>query len=81
VKVVIEIIFDASGSAATQFAKNGKIDVSDVEIDVAGGQTAGKVAGNFVESKFLNSKKGAILYSKVIEQKNVSLGKSNAIYK
>ena len=80
-KVATELAFDASGSAATQFAKNGEVNVSYVTIDAITGQTAGKVAGNFVEGKFLNSKKGGIMQSKVNEQKNALLGKSNTISK
>ncbi len=80
-KIAIEATSDAAASAGTQLAKDGEINVKDVAIDVIGGQTVGKVAGDAANSKFLKSGKGKRLLEQVNEQKNASLGKSNKISK
>ncbi len=80
-KLAIEATTDAAASAGTQLAKDGEVDVVDVAIDVVGGQTAGKIAGDFAESKFLKSGKGKKLQEGVNQQKNAKRGKSNTISK
>ena len=76
-KIAIEATIDVAGSAGTQLAKDGKVDLLDVAIDVVGGQTVGK----FAEKKFLKSGKGKHLQSEVNKQKNAAQGKSNTISK
>ena len=80
-KLAVEASLDAAASAGTQFAKDGEVDLGDVAIDVIGGQTAGKVAGDFAESKFLKSNKGKKLQEGINQQKNAKRGKSNTISK
>lgn len=80
-KLAVEVASDAAASAGTQLAKDGEVDLGDVAIDVIGGQTAGKFAGDFAESKFLKSNKGKRLQEGVNQQKNAKRGKSNTISK
>jgi RHS repeat-associated protein len=80
-QLVIESTLDAVASSGTQLAKDGKVDFGDVIIDVIGGQTAGKVAGDFAESKFLKSNNGKNLQEGINQQKNAERGKSNLISK
>jgi len=80
-KLAIGVASDAAASAGTQLAKDGEIDLGDVAIDVIGGQTAGKIAGDLAESKFLKSNNGKRLQEGINQQKNAERGKSNIISK
>jgi len=80
-KLAVEVTTDASFSAASQYAEDGEVSIKDVALDVAGGQTIGKMAGDVAETKFLDSKKGKNLQESVNRQKNIERGKSNTIPK
>lgn len=80
-KLGIEVASDAAAGAGTQLAKEGKVDSGDLIIDVVAGQTTGKIAGDFAESKFLQSNKGKRLQEGINQQKNAERGKSNTISK
>ena len=81
VKLAVEVGTDAAASAGTQLAKDGEVDLGDVGLDVFGGQTIGRVAGDALEGRFLKSGKGQRMQEMVNQQKNAARGKSNTISK
>lgn len=71
IETTASVISDATISAGSQYAKDGKVSTKDVVIDVVVGQ-AGRIAGSAMKSKIQNTEKG-VSYQK---QANRSAGKA-----
>lgn len=81
VKVGVELVTDAGGSAGSQLVNDGEVTLKKTLIDVGAGQVVGRGAGALVEKKVANSATAGGLKEAINREKNIARGKSNTVPK